>query len=40
MKNIGLIGVGVMGKSLSLNMVNKGFSVAVYDSDKKKLKSI
>jgi 6-phosphogluconate dehydrogenase len=29
--NIGLIGLGVMGKSLALNMESKGFSAAVYN---------
>ncbi|MGE5804314.1 MAG: decarboxylating NADP(+)-dependent phosphogluconate dehydrogenase [Ignavibacteria bacterium] len=36
--NIGLIGVGLMGENLSLNMESKGFSVAVYDIDKEKVK--
>ena len=29
--DIGLIGAGVMGQNLALNMVDRGFSVAVYD---------
>src|SRR2546430_3724539 len=29
--NIGLIGLGVMGKNLVLNMESKGFSVAVFN---------
>jgi 6-phosphogluconate dehydrogenase len=37
MKTIGLIGVGVMGENLTLNMESKGFSVAVYDIDKEKV---
>jgi len=36
--NIGLIGVGLMGENLSLNMESKGFSVSVYDIDKEKVK--
>ena len=31
MKDIGILGLGVMGKSLALNFANKGFSVAVYN---------
>ena len=27
----GLIGLGVMGQNLALNIANKGFSVAVYN---------
>ncbi|MCX8129610.1 MAG: NADP-dependent phosphogluconate dehydrogenase [Clostridia bacterium] len=29
--NIGIIGMGVMGRNLALNMAGKGFKVAVYD---------
>ncbi|MBP5343111.1 decarboxylating NADP(+)-dependent phosphogluconate dehydrogenase [bacterium] len=29
--DIGMIGLGVMGENLSMNMINKGFSVSVYD---------
>ncbi|MBD3108062.1 NADP-dependent phosphogluconate dehydrogenase [Bacillus sp. AGMB 02131] len=32
MKQIGVIGLGVMGKNLALNMVSKGYSVATYDA--------
>ncbi len=35
--NIGLIGIGVMGENLSLNMESKGFSVSVYDLAKDKV---
>ncbi len=35
--NIGLIGIGVMGENLSLNMESKGFTVAVFDIDQKKV---
>ena len=37
-QNIGVIGLGVMGKNLALNMERNGFLVAVYDLDKQKLK--
>ena len=30
-RNIGLVGLGVMGRNLALNMAEKGFSVAAYD---------
>ncbi|GAG66921.1 unnamed protein product [marine sediment metagenome] len=30
-QNIGLIGLGVMGQNLTLNMEDKGYSVAVYN---------
>jgi len=39
MKDIGLIGVGVMGQNLALNMESKGFSVVVYDLDKEKVRN-
>ncbi len=32
LKQIGVVGLGVMGKNLALNMVNKGYSVATYDA--------
>ncbi len=35
--NIALIGIGVMGENLSLNMESKGFTVAVFDIDKAKV---
>ncbi len=31
MADIGLVGLGVMGSNLSLNMAEKGYSVAVYN---------
>lgn len=31
MKDIGLLGMGVMGQSLALNIANKGFSVSVFN---------
>ena len=40
MKNdIGMIGLGVMGYNLAKNMQSKGFSVAVYDMSKDRVKS-
>lgn len=30
-QHIGIIGIGVMGKNLAINMADKGFKVAVYD---------
>jgi 6-phosphogluconate dehydrogenase len=35
--DIGLIGIGVMGENLTLNIENKGFSVTVYDISKEKV---
>ena len=37
MKSIGLIGVGVMGQNLALNIESKGYSVEVYDLDREKV---
>ena len=34
---IGLIGVGLMGENLALNMAGKGFTVSVFDASKDKL---
>ncbi len=34
---IGLIGVGLMGENLALNMVGKGFTVSVFDALKEKI---
>ncbi len=34
---IGLIGVGLMGESLALNMAGKGFIVSVFDASKEKI---
>lgn len=36
--DIGMIGLGVMGKNLSLNMADHGYSVAGYDLDPEKVK--
>ena len=35
--NIGLIGLAVMGETLALNMLGKGFSVAVYNRTAEKV---
>src|SRR6266403_525429 len=35
--DIGLIGLAVMGENLAMNMESKGFSVAVYNRDTKKV---
>ncbi|MGE5351917.1 MAG: decarboxylating NADP(+)-dependent phosphogluconate dehydrogenase [Acidobacteriota bacterium] len=35
--NIGLVGIGVMGENLALNMESKGSSVTVYDISKEKI---
>jgi len=37
---IGMIGLGVMGRNLLLNMASHGFHVAGYDSDKTKVRSL
>lgn len=39
MRDIGLIGIGVMGKSLALNMEDKGFGVSVYNYTPKETRS-
>ena len=36
-QQIGVVGVGVMGKSLALNFESKGYSVALYDISKEKV---
>ncbi|HYW79374.1 MAG TPA: NAD(P)-binding domain-containing protein, partial [Thermoguttaceae bacterium] len=35
--DIGMVGLGVMGRNLSLNMADHGFSVAGYDNDPDKV---
>lgn len=37
---IGIVGLGVMGKNLLLNMAEKGFTVAGYDSNQQKVDSL
>lgn len=39
-QQIGVVGVGVMGKSLALNFESKGYSVALYDISKEKVSEI
>lgn len=39
-QQIGVVGVGVMGRSLALNFESKGFSVAVYDLSAEKVNEI
>jgi 6-phosphogluconate dehydrogenase len=39
-QNVGVVGVGVMGKSLALNFESKGFSVSIYDLSKEKVNEI
>lgn len=40
MKKIAFIGVGVMGKSMVLNLMKKGFEVSVYARNKQKIEDI
>ena len=37
---LGLIGLGVMGRNLLLNMADSGFAVAGYDKDQKQVKTL
>ncbi|MCY3411420.1 MAG: NADP-dependent phosphogluconate dehydrogenase [Candidatus Heimdallarchaeota archaeon] len=37
---IGLIGLGVMGKNLLMNFIDKGYSVAIFDSDVQKIQQL
>jgi 6-phosphogluconate dehydrogenase len=39
-QNIGVVGVGVMGRSLALNFESKGFSVSMYDLSAEKVKEV
>ncbi|MFN7250722.1 MAG: NADP-dependent phosphogluconate dehydrogenase [Anaerobacillus sp.] len=39
-QQIGVVGVGVMGKSLALNFESKGFSVAIFDIAKKTIDEV
>jgi 6-phosphogluconate dehydrogenase len=39
-QNVGVVGVGVMGRSLALNFESRGFSVAVYDLSQEKINEI
>ena len=38
--NIGVIGLGVMGKSLALNIIDKGYKVAGYNRSPEKTRKI
>lgn len=38
--DIGMVGLGVMGRNLALNMADKGFSVAGYDTDPGKIEAL
>lgn len=40
MKKIGFIGIGVMGKSMVLNLMKKGFEVSIYARNKQKIEDI
>ena len=40
MKDVGVIGLGVMGKNLSLNIANKGFSVSVFNNTAKRTENL
>ena len=37
---IGMVGLGVMGRNLLLNMADHGFSVAGYDNDPTKVEAL
>ncbi|HUJ68843.1 MAG TPA: NAD(P)-binding domain-containing protein [Syntrophorhabdales bacterium] len=37
---IGMVGLGVMGRNLALNMADKGFSVVGYDVDGQKVDAL
>lgn len=39
-QNVGVVGVGVMGRSLALNFESKGFSVSIYDLSAEKVNEI
>ncbi|WP_286229531.1 NADP-dependent phosphogluconate dehydrogenase [Neobacillus mesonae] len=39
-QQIGVVGVGVMGKSLALNFESKGFSVSIYDLSEERINEI
>lgn len=40
MKKIGFIGIGVMGKSMVRNLLNKGFEVSIYARNKTKVEDV
>ena len=37
---IGMVGLGVMGRNFALNIAEKGFSVAGYDADRKQVDAL
>lgn len=39
-QQIGVVGVGVMGRSLALNLESRGFSVAIYDLSEEKVNEV
>lgn len=39
-KNIGIIGLGLMGKNLSLNMIKNGVMISIYDQNKLKIEEL
>ncbi|TSB47097.1 NADP-dependent phosphogluconate dehydrogenase [Alkalicoccobacillus porphyridii] len=39
-QNIGIIGVGVMGKSLAINLEGNGYSVSMYDVSRERVKKV
>jgi len=39
-KNIGFIGLGIMGKPMSLNLIKAGHNLTVYDINKETVKII
>ncbi len=38
--DLGMVGLGVMGRNLLLNMADNGFAVAGYDKDEKKVNAL
>ena len=38
--DIGFIGLGVMGKNLTLNLADNGYKIACFDLDKEKIYAI
>ena len=38
--DIGMVGLGVMGRNLVLNMADRGFAVAGYDKDPKQVEAL
>ncbi|MFP3121610.1 NAD(P)-binding domain-containing protein [Ectobacillus funiculus] len=38
--NIGFIGLGIMGKPMSLNVIKAGYNVSVYDVNKEAVETV